>query len=193
MDQVTAFLHTCVYSIRKKLASTGGKHTLEFKNNCYRLEIRSGQCDAAEFERITSEGMLVTAGFISEFEKIANLYTGDYMEEDGFVWAHEAQEKFKCSYIELMRRMADYYLSNKEFHAAAHCLRNALQKNPFLDEINETMLKVYAKLGDRLPMVRHYEQFSKLLQDELGIAPLDSTVRLFSRLCSGSADDESKA
>lgn len=192
-DQATAFLHTCVYSIRKKLRSFGGKPMLEFKNNGYHLDTGELYCDADEFERLASGGMTVSANDIGEFERIANLYAGDYMEKDGFIWALDVQEKFKGAYIELMKRMASYYLSVKQFHAAANCLRLTLQKNPFLDDVNESMLKVYAEMGDRLSMVKHYERFTKLLKEELGIAPMESTVRLFARLCSGNADDESKA
>ncbi|OPH56000.1 hypothetical protein BC351_29345 [Paenibacillus ferrarius] len=193
LEQVTAFLHTCIYSIRKKIASAGDKFKLEFHNNCYRLEMRGGECDAAEFKRVTSGEMVITSDSIGEFEKIANLYNGNYMEEDGFVWTQEAQETYKSDYIELMRRMSDYYLSAKEFHAAGHCLRSALRQNPYLDDVNERLLLVYAKLGDRLSMVRHYERFTKLLKEELGTTPLRSTVRLFSEMYSGNADDESKA
>ncbi|MBA2936983.1 response regulator [Paenibacillus sp. CGMCC 1.16610] len=193
LEQVTAFLHTCIYSIRKKIASAGDNYKLEFHNNCYRLEIRGVECDAAGFERVTGGEMVITPDSIGEFEKIANLYKGNYMEEDGFVWAQEAQEKYKSDYIELMRRMSDYYLSVNEFRAAAQCLHSALRQNPYLDDVNERVLLVYAKLGDRLSMIRHYERFTKLLQDELGTLPLKSTVRLFSELYSGNADDESKA
>ncbi|BFT69535.1 response regulator [Paenibacillus sp. P36] len=193
LEQVTAFLHTCIYSIRKKIASAGDNYKLEFHNNCYRLEIRGVECDAAGFERVTGGEMVITPDSIGEFEKIANLYKGNYMEEDGFAWAQEAQEKYKSDYIELMRRMSDYYLSVKEFRAAAKCLQSALRHNPYLDDVNERVLLVYAKSGDRLSMMRHYERFTKLLQDELGTLPLKSTVRLFSELYSGNADDESKA
>ncbi|MEC0269506.1 response regulator [Paenibacillus anseongense] len=193
LEQVTAFLHTCIYSIRKKIASAGDNYKLEFHNNCYRLEIRGVECDAAGFERVTGGEMVITPDSIGEFEKIANLYKGNYMEEDGFAWAQEAQEKYKSDYIELMRRMSDYYLSVKEFRAAVQCLQSALRHNPYLDDVNERVLLVYAKSGDRLSMMRHYERFTKLLQEELGTLPLKSTVRLFSELYSGNADDESKA
>ncbi|MCY9662280.1 response regulator [Paenibacillus chondroitinus] len=188
LEQVTAFLHTCIYSIRKKIASAGDNYKLEFHNNCYRLEIRGVECDAAGFEQVAGSEMVITPDTIGEFEKIANLYKGNYMEEDGFVWAQEAQEKYKSDYIELMRRMSDYYLSVNEFRAAAQCLHSALRQNPYLDDVNERVLLVYAKLGDRLSMMKHYERFTKLLQDELGTLPLKSTVRLFTELYSGNAD-----
>ncbi|WP_248928305.1 response regulator [Paenibacillus hamazuiensis] len=190
-EQAAVFLHTCIYGIRKRLGGIGCKHLLEFKNNSYRLETRGLLCDADEFERIAGGGGSVSPVSIGEFERVATLYTGDYMEEDGFVWAYEAQVRFKDAYIGLMKRMAECYLSMKAPRAAADCLRSALEKNPFLDDVNETLLKVYADMGDRLSMVRHYNHFTKLLQEELGIAPLKSTVQLYTRLCSGSADEES--
>ncbi|OXM82989.1 response regulator [Paenibacillus rigui] len=192
-EQAVVFLHTCIYGIRKKLGSIGCKHLLEFRNNSYRLEVSGLWCDAEEFERAVSGRKAVSPVSIDDFNRIAGLYTGNYMEEDGFVWVHEAQEKFKDAYIGLMKRMTECYLSMKEPRAAADCLRRALEKNPFLDDINEILLKVYADMGDRLSMVRHYKQFTKLLQEELGIAPLKSTVQLYTRLCSGNVDEESKA
>lgn len=194
LEQVSAFLHTCIYSIRKKIASSGDNFKLEFHNNGYRLEMRGGACDAAEFERVTSGDMIIRADAIGEFEMIASLYSSAYMEEDGFIWAQGVQEKYKNEYIALMKRMSDYYLSLKKFQLSIQCLHNALRQNPYLDDVNERVLQVYANLGDRLSMKRHYERFTKLMQEELGTTPLKSTVQLFSSLYYGDAnDDESKA
>ncbi|RXZ83812.1 hypothetical protein EBB07_05380 [Paenibacillaceae bacterium] len=194
MEKGTVFLHTCIYRIRRKIASDGDNYKLEFHNNCYRLEMRGRESDVAEFERVTSGEMVITPDSIGEFAKIANLYTSNYLEEDGFFWAQQAQEKYKSDYIELMRRMADYHLSVQNYRAAEHCLRSALLQNPFRDDINERMLRIYAKMGDRLSMQKHYERFTKLLQEELGTTPLKSTVQLFTELYYGDDnDDESKA
>ncbi|TVX99892.1 response regulator [Cohnella terricola] len=185
LEQGTTFLHTCIYRIRKKIASFGDNYKLEFHNNCYRLETRGGECDVAEFERVTSGEMVNTPDSIGEFEKIADLYKSNYMEEDGFDWTQQAKEKYKSDYFELMRRMADYYLSVQNHRAAEHCLRSALLQNPFLDDINERLLRIYAKMGDRLSMQQHYERFTKLLQEELETTPLKSTVQLFTELYYG--------
>lgn len=190
VEQAATFLHTCVYGIRKKLNGLGYKHALEYKNNGYLLELLDMRCDTDDFEQAAGRDIDISPITISEYEKIAGLYRGDYMEEDGFAWTHEVQEKLKGVYILLMKRMAGYYMSVKKHHAAADCLRSALYKNPFLDDVNETMLKVYALMGDRLSMVNHYKSFTSLLQEELGIEPMASTVKLFSRLCSGHADDD---
>ncbi|WP_222708616.1 bacterial transcriptional activator domain-containing protein [Paenibacillus sp. N3.4] len=65
--------------------------------------------------------------------------------------------------------------------------------HPFHDEINESILLGYARMGDRQSMIRHYERFTRLLKEELGIEPMETTVRLYQRLCSGSAKDISMA
>lgn len=192
-EQATTFLHTCVYNIRKKMNSLGCKEMLEYRENGYRLMLRDLWCDTDEFERIACSGREIDSGNIGEFEAIAKLYKGNYMEEDGFCWAHEAMEELKNAYIALMKRMADYYISMNKHQSAASCLRSALKRDPFRDDINESILKAYARMGDRQSMIRHYERFAKLLKEELGIEPMESTVQLYQRLCSGCASDISMA
>ncbi|MFC5471305.1 bacterial transcriptional activator domain-containing protein [Cohnella suwonensis] len=131
-----------------------------------------------------------------QYRRIRNdrqLYKGNYMEDDGFLWAREAEGKWKDAYVAFMKRMADYYILANKLKSAAACLQSALHRNPFPDDINETILQVYARMGDRQSMIRHYEQFAKLLKEELDIAPMETTVQLFERLCSGSASDISLA
>ncbi|MFC5471300.1 response regulator [Cohnella suwonensis] len=188
-EQAANFLHTCVYSIRKKMNSFGLTPMLEYRNSGYRLEMGESWCDADEYERMAGGDMEINSGNIGEFETIAKLYKGNYMEDDGFLWAREAEGKWKDAYVVFMKRMADYYISANKLKSAASCLQSALQRNPFPDDINETILQVYARLGDRQSLIRHYEQFAKLLKEELGIAPMETTVQLFERLCSGSASD----
>lgn len=191
-EQATAFLHTCVYDIRKKMNSLGCKEKLEFRDNGYRLELLEMWCDADEFERI-ADVRIVDAKNISECEAVAKLYKGNYMEKEGFMWAYEAEEALKDTYTALMNRMADFYSSIPNYEAAMNCLQNAHKRHPFHDEINESILVGYARMGDRQSMIRHYEQFTRLLKEELGIEPMEVTVQLYQRLCSGSAKDISMA
>lgn len=192
-EQATTYLHTCVYNIRKKWNDLGFRGVLEFKNNGYFLDVRGINCDVDEFGRLIAEKPHVTAENISEYERLTQLYKGDYMEEDGFLWSIVEQERLKEDYLGLLIVMAAYYLSEKECKSAISCLRRVLRKNPFHDIANEMMLKSYALMGDRLSMLRHYEHFTTMLKDELGLAPLDSTVKLFTKLCNGNADDLSTA
>lgn len=192
-EQAANFLHTCVYSIRKMMNSFELANMLEYRNNGYRLETGKLWCDADEFKRVIVSDMEIHSGNIGQVEAIAKLYKGNYMEEDGFLWAREKEEEWRDAYIALMKRMADYYISVNKHKAAADCLRSALQRNPFPDDLNEKLLTVYARMGERQSMIRHYEQFAELLKNELDIEPMESTVRLFQRLCSGSAVDMTTA
>lgn len=191
-EQATAFLHTCVYNIRKKMNSLGYKEKLEYRDNGYRLELLEMWCDTDEFERMT-DGMEVDASSIGEFEAIAKLYKDNYMEKEGFMWAYEVEKVLKDTYITLMNRMADYYISIRNDESVMICLQNVHTRHPFHDEINESILLGYARMGDRQSMIRHYERFTRLMKEELGIEPMETTVQLYQRLCSGSAKDISMA
>ncbi|WP_409345832.1 response regulator [Paenibacillus sp. MBLB4367] len=183
LEQAKTFLHTCVYTIRKKLDGSGHASALEYKNNSYRLNTSGIACDAEQYERFAGSEPDVTAANIAEAERAASLYKGEYME--GYVWAMDKQEELKLAYLLLMKKIAAHYLSVEKFQTALTFLRLVLQKEPFLDDANEMMLATYARMGDRVSMIKHYEQFAKLLNEELGIEPLESTVRLVDRLIAG--------
>ena len=105
------------------------------------------------------------------------------MEQDEFEWAQESREKLKSQYIHLMKQLAEFYRTDNRMQEAEYCLRTALKKNPYLDDINEMLLTVYALQSDRHAMIRHYNEFSKLLNEDLGIDPMKSTFQLFQQLC----------
>lgn len=189
--QAAAFLHTCVYNIRKLMNSLGCAEKLVYKDNGYRLELLKMWCDADDFERVAA-GTEVDAGSIGACEAAAELYKGNYMEHEGFIWAYEAMEALKDVYLSLMNRMAEYYRSIRNEASAMKCLLHAHTRHPFHEGINTSILLGYARIGDRQAMIRHYERFTRLMKEELGIDPLETTVQLYQRLCSGSAKDISK-
>jgi two-component SAPR family response regulator len=189
VEQAKTFLHTCIYNIRKNLSRLGCRDMLTYRDNHYRLDLTGLDCDAVEFEQIAGkESDFATDGLPTEaLERAVGLYRGDYMEEDGFLWALKEQERFKSMYLRLLQHMAKRYLEKGEAHAAVVCLERALFKNPFLDEANELMLLALARIGDRLALVRHYEQYVKQLKEELDMSPRSSTVDLFRQLSVGGA------
>jgi len=185
-EQATAFLHTCVYNIRKKMNLLGCKEKLEYRDNGYRLELVEMWCDTDEFERIDSH-LKVDASNIEALEAIAKLYKDNYLEKEGFIWAYEAEKSLRDTYIRLMNGMADHYSSLLQYDLAMNCMQNAHSKHPLHDEINESILMGYARMGDRQSMIRHYEHFTSLMKEELGIEPMEATIQLYQRLCNGSA------
>lgn len=186
-EYAKTFLHTCVYTNRKKLESRGYANVLEFKNNCYCLDMTGMVCDAELFEKFSAKEPDVNAENINEAEYAAGLYKGDYME--GYVWAMDKQEELRLAYLLLLKKISSYYLSIGKYQTALMYLRQLLQKEPFLDDANEMMLTLYARMGDRGSMIKHYELFTALLKEELSIAPLESTSRLYSRLLAGKAEE----
>ncbi|MET3287752.1 UNVERIFIED_CONTAM: two-component system LytT family response regulator [Brevibacillus sp. OAP136] len=187
-EQAKAYLHTCVYNLRKKWLDLGYKEILEYTNGCYRLNTSGVDCDVDAFKTLMSECAQVNAETIMVCERIVKLYKGNYLEEDGFLWSIAIQEDYKEKYMKLVMKMADYYVRAGQYPQAASSYRQIVKLNPFLDHVNEMLLKVYAQMGDRLSMVRHYNEFTQLLKDELGIAPMQSTTLLYSQLCDGFID-----
>lgn len=189
LEQSRTYLYTCVYNLRKKLLELGFEELLKSDQNRYRLEIEPFWSDVNEFMVATEEVTAVDASNVEQLEHVASLYRGDYMEEDSFLWAVDDQDQYRERYIALLRQLSDYYVTDRNYSPAIDCLRRILEKNPFLDDVNEQMIRLYARIGDRLSMIRHFEKFTSELKRDLGIEPLERTVRLYEHLRSGRSED----
>ncbi|WP_433944206.1 response regulator [Paenibacillus sp. SN-8-1] len=182
-EQAVAFLHSCVYNIRKMIKECNA--VLEYHNNRYRFEMQEAWFDAEVFEQMVESSMRINSANVNVYENIADLYRGDYLEQEEFEWAREKRENMKKQYIFLLKKLAEFYLSENRLQEAERCLRKALQKNPYLDDMNELLLKVYTLQGDRYAMIRHFNEFITLLNEDLGIAPKESTFQLYQQLSFG--------
>ena len=64
-------------------------------------------------------------------------------------------------------------------------LQRALRVDNLSEELHCQTMRVYASLGDQAGLAYQYQDLQKALSDELGIAPLISTTRLYQRLVEG--------
>ncbi|PWV98537.1 response regulator receiver and SARP domain protein [Paenibacillus cellulosilyticus] len=175
--QSSAYLYTCVYHIRKMLRDMGCNETLESRNNAYRLRMDRSWCDVDLLDSVL--GVNINAANIVDYERVASLYIGSYMEGDGFSWAKEMEKKYQADYVLLSKRMAAFYASEHKPGLVVFCLRRALQFDPFSDELNEMLMTAYLHMGESHAMMIHYEEFARLLHQEHGIEPVSSMKSLY--------------
>lgn len=63
-------------------------------------------------------------------------------------------------------------------------LREALKIDPLRDDTNRFYLEALGRLGRRSEIVGHYQQYVRLLSEELGLDPPDEVRDLYDRLIS---------
>ncbi|WP_341417784.1 response regulator [Paenibacillus filicis] len=166
-------MYTTVYQARQQLKRTG--LGLMIRNagleDGYVLDMNGVQIDTDEWERLVAlsekEGHLPPASA----KRILDLYRDDYFGDYDYLWAESERQRLRLLWFSYLKRQAEY--DESEGHEAeAVVLYQRMQKQyPYGEESYFALMKLYDRLGDRAAVEEQYSSLSRLLQEELGIAP----------------------
>jgi predicted ATPase/DNA-binding SARP family transcriptional activator len=122
------------------------------------------------------------------------LYRGDFLE--GFTladapefddWAAAERERFRRLAVRGWAALAHQYELARDWPAAREALERALAFDPLQEDIQRAAMRIQFLAGDRAGAIRRYEQLRRLLDDELGVPPLDETIALYDAIISDTA------
>ena len=176
-------LHTTISHLRKTLNSLGFNEALKFSNQSYMLEMDNFYWDVMEVEQSIHK-LDDIAHNLEEIEHAIQLYTGMYMERNGYEWAEKKRQSINQSILLLFQNMIDYYAANSDSYKLIQYLQLFLIYNPYSEHAIKLLMLQFMKLGNRGEAVRIYQEFASLLQEELGISPDKSTVSLYESIIS---------
>ncbi|QAA30344.1 response regulator [Clostridium manihotivorum] len=170
-DKAAALLSTTIYNMRQLVKNLRIEDHFEFSSKGYKFLTNKVKCDFIEFEEVISGFDQVYDDNINALEGAIELYTGDYFEDNDFVWAIFEKERLKNLYINTLKKMANYYVNKAEYNKALVSLKSILIKNPLLEEVNELVMEVYALMGDLKSAENQYRHYYDIVIEELGIEP----------------------
>jgi len=120
------------------------------------------------------------------------LYRGDLL--DGFVvrdapafdeWVLGQRELLRQRAIRMLRLLAAHRAERGDHDGAAAYLQRLLGLEPWLEEAHRALMAALAQGGRRAAALRQYEACRRLLAEELGVAPLPETARLYDAIRRG--------
>jgi DNA-binding SARP family transcriptional activator len=114
------------------------------------------------------------------------LYTGDLLEGFYDEWALREREQMRRLYLNGQVYLMHYYKHHHQYEQGLACGHRILVQDPLREEIHREMMRLYAESGHRAMVARQYEICEKSLADELGVAPLEETQRLYRQLIGAS-------
>ncbi len=106
------------------------------------------------------------------------------MEDLDCHWVDAEREQLNQVYMSLLDLLAYRYVGSGDLDRAASCLRTILRYNPLLKNTHVLLMKIYARMGDRMAVMQQYQTLSRDLEQELGIKPSPKTRDLYYKLCS---------
>jgi DNA-binding SARP family transcriptional activator len=139
------------------------------------------QVDVSEFDRLLgwcSEQERQKES-IAHLEAAVRLYRGDFIDGFDYEWCISERERLRLAYLSAVERLMDLHISKGELHLAIAHGEQILQRDPLREHIHRQLMICHCLQGNRPLAIRQYRRCEKVLDDELGIDPMDATHKLF--------------
>ena len=147
--------------------------------------------DVDEFQFYLSEGSLYQEKgqqieAISAYEKARKIYRGDFLAEDLYAdWTYNHREALHERFIDLLIELSECYAQQGRYRLAITRARQALAQDHLRETIYVRLMLYHYYAGERDQALRMFERCRNVLETELGVPPLDSTLDLYQQIKTG--------
>lgn len=126
---------------------------------------------------------------LSPLTEAASLYRGDFLAgfnvrdsvnfED---WQFLEAENLHRRLAGALQKLARLHGALGEFDSAIEYARRWLALDPLHEPAHRSLMELYAWAGQRAAAVRQYRECVRILEQELGVSPLEETTRLYQEI-----------
>jgi len=144
--------------------------------------------DVGEFETlIQSARSAKTDGErLQAYERAIQLYQGDYFEDCYNDWCQELRVRLRKTYLDAILATAEIKERQGDLQSTRDLYQQYLQKDRDCEQIYRALMRLQARMGDRVGAVKTYQQCVQVLQKDLEILePSPETVELYTQIVKG--------
>ena len=176
-DQARQSLRQAVSQIRRN----AGQHSIESRGGFYSI---SDQITTDYSEFMSLAGTEST----EELARAVSLWRGELLEGlsvpgSAFEpWLSDERRVTRERFIDVLVQLVRNYLAGGNAREAVRTAERAVRMEPLRDDLRRLAIEAYASAGRRADALRQYQDFSRLLREELGAAPDPQTADLVARV-----------
>lgn len=141
--------------------------------------------DYEDFERALMSAYRETPPDRRALEQAVALYTDDLLKDIYADWALMEREHANQRFLAALRDLIGACEHETDWAAVTRHAHTMLAYDPLQEAAHRALMRAYAATGDRSAATRQYQQCVKLLEDELGVDPLEDTVQLYQDIRQG--------
>lgn len=123
----------------------------------------------------------------SRAEAAIGLYTGDLLEGFYDDWALRERERLRLLYLDSLAALLTHYTKIAALDEALRCGQLILTLDPLREDVHRELIRLHLRRGHRALALHQYEQCRIVLDDELGVEPMDETRALCAALLPSTA------
>ncbi|MFJ8264133.1 response regulator [Rummeliibacillus sp. NPDC094406] len=173
-EKAVSLLHTTIYQLRKTLKEIGVENPITLINDHYKLSVQL-EADVLELQEIIQSDSLDS----KKVERVIELYSGDYLENDDFIWSIQHQQELKQEVLCYLQKFVVSPKYEKDYtKLVGVCLDKMFVLNPYDDTIMYQLLEYYCELNNTRKVKEVFQVITHRLKDELGVSIPTNIVEL---------------
>lgn len=167
-----------IYRIRRAL----GQDVILFENGEYRFNQELNYKWDREMIDTLVQDAQNSSDRIHLLEQSLSLMQGPYMDDLDAEWVVSDRLKYQDLNQQIMLELAEFYLKNGQLIKSQNLARRILETDSLSEDAHRLMMLGYATLHDPASVTRQYQDYEKMLKEELGIKPSSDLFNLYEEL-----------
>ena len=127
----------------------------------------------------------IHAGDSESLLQAIELYTGDLLRDMDEEWLIPERERYRQLQFEALLKLARHDHSLQNYSTALEYTRRALLLDPLSEAVYQDRIKLLFFAGGRAAALTEYERLKVLLEEELGVEPMEETRALAEAIIHG--------
>lgn len=164
-------LYSAIYQLRKTLIDNKINIHITNLENGYKLDLNEVKLDIEEWENGLKELPIVTKDTLWRHRSLLALYRGDYLANEDYIWAENERERLKTLWIKHISKVADFLMSEQQFHEAISLYLRLQTAHPYTDVSYFKLMQLYNKIGNHQFIELQYDALKQMLLDQYAIEP----------------------
>lgn len=182
LEKAKTYLYTCLSYLRRSLREHHLPMKVEKSGNGFAIRLNGVMTDVTAFEGMLDDILSTEKPDERLFDKINDLYKGEYMEGCDYTWAAFKQEAINAKYLRSLRSMYLFFRKRGNAALAEDCLQRVLSIAPDSEADGRELIRMHMEAGGRNKALRIYRQLEHFVRDKLGAALEEETVKLYRQM-----------
>ncbi|MGO4499610.1 response regulator [Paenibacillus sp. 2RAB27] len=182
LNKAKTYLYTCLSYLRRSLAEHQIPIHIRKADQGFVAVVDGITVDVTEFEQLLSNTWAEAEMDERSYDKMNQMYTGEYMEACDFSWATAKQLEIKATYVRVLRKWYGYFQSQGNRTLAVDSMQKILSLAPDSEIDGRELIKLHLKMGNRNEAYRICLQLEQSVRLQLGAELEEETLRLVQQM-----------
>lgn len=166
-----AMLHNIIYGLRRELAPFGLENVIIYRNKCYMLDMSMIVKDDRDIIEVCEASENFDKKRLSAHAAVLDSYWGRYLGASDSRGSQQIREYYDRCFVSASVMLAEMCRESGDRERELTLLKNASETDPFSEQIVCSYMMCCFALGKPDKAKKKYEEYAKMIDEELGITP----------------------